>query len=123
MLILADGFSEACELLDELDQLVEATKQIWTLPHGYRLRAELEQRAAASSGAEWWLEKSLAQARDHGETYAELCATRDLARLLMAQGEPERADELLTVICEKINGSTDNLDRREARTLLRDEDI
>jgi hypothetical protein len=123
MLILADGFPEARELLDELDRLVDNTKQIWVLPHAYRLRAELDQRAAAGSGVEWWLEKSLAQARDHGETYAELCAARDLARLFMARGEPERVGELLTAACEKINGSTDNLDLREARTLLRDADI
>jgi class 3 adenylate cyclase len=123
MLILADGFFEARELLDELDQLVDTTKQIWILPDAYRLRAELDRRAAAGSSAEWWLEKSLAQARDHGETYAELCAARDLARLFMARGEPGRAGELLTVTCEKINGSTDNLDLREARALLRDADI
>jgi tetratricopeptide (TPR) repeat protein len=101
MLTLAGGFDAARELLDELDRLVDATKQIWILPQAYRLRAALEQHVASGLGAEGWLEKSLAQARDHSETYAELCAARDLGRLLLAHGEPERARELLAVVCEK----------------------
>jgi hypothetical protein len=119
MLVLGGAFTAAGELLDDLDKLVDATKQIWVLPQVYRLRALLDQRVATGRGAEVWLEKSLAQARDYGETYFELRAARDLGRIYAARGEPQRARELVAPVCGRVTGSPENFDLEEARSLLR----
>jgi class 3 adenylate cyclase len=123
MLILGGAFTAAGDLLDDLDKLVDATKQIWVLPQAYRLRALLDQRVAAGAGAEYWLEKSLAHASDHGETYFELRAARDLGQLHAARGDPQRARGLLASVCGKITGSPDNFDLQEAWSLLRQAEL
>jgi class 3 adenylate cyclase/tetratricopeptide (TPR) repeat protein len=119
MLILAGAFEAAGELLDDTDRLVKSTKQIWITPQVYRLRGTLAERAAAGDGAEGWLERALAQAREHGETYFELLAARDLARLYAGRGQPRRAGELLAAVCGKFAAPTENADLHEARALLR----
>jgi tetratricopeptide (TPR) repeat protein len=122
MFILAGAFATAEELFREIDEMADATRQIWIKPQVYRLRAALMQRVGDEDAAERWLDRSFAQARDHGETYFELCAARDLGRLYAARGEHQRAREFLATVCGKFTESAENLDLREARALLRPRD-
>jgi class 3 adenylate cyclase len=123
MLIIAGAVPTAGALLDDLDQLVESTTQIWIKPQVSRLRGMLAERVADGAGAELWFQTSLAQARDHDETYFELCAVRDLGRLYIARREPQRARGLLAAACEKFTESSESPDLREARALLRQAEI
>jgi hypothetical protein len=83
----------------------------------------LAERVADGNGAELWLQRSLAQARDHDETYFELCAARDLGRFYIARREPQRARGLLAAACEKFTESSESPDLREAKALLRQAEI
>ena len=65
MLIAADEFTLAAELLGEASQLAEASHQNWVKPEFYRLYAMLAEHRADPGGLapEHWLERSILQAR------------------------------------------------------------
>jgi class 3 adenylate cyclase/tetratricopeptide (TPR) repeat protein len=111
MLIAADELPLAKVLLDEASQLADASPQNWVKPELYRLFAVLAERGADRNGfsPEHWLERSLAQAREHGEKYAELCAACDLGRLYARRGEHQTAREVLNAVWGSFVGGSDDV--------------
>jgi tetratricopeptide (TPR) repeat protein len=100
MLIAVDEFTLARELLDEASHIADISPQNWVKPELYRVYAILAEHGADPGGftPEHWLKRSLAQAREHAETYAELCAARDLGRLYARLGQHQMAREVLTTV-------------------------
>jgi class 3 adenylate cyclase/tetratricopeptide (TPR) repeat protein len=120
MLIAADEFNFARDLLDEASHLAEVSPQNWVKPELYRLYAVLAERGADPSSltAEHWLKRSLGQAREQGEKYAELCAARDLGQLYARSGDSQRAREVLTAVSGDVAAVADELIMQEVDALL-----
>jgi hypothetical protein len=120
MLIAAGEYISAKALLDEASHLADAAPQNWVKPELFRLYAVLADRGADSGGftPEYWLKRSLVQADERGERYAELCAARDLSRLYARLGEHRRAREVLTAVSGSLVASSDELVARQIHNLL-----
>jgi tetratricopeptide (TPR) repeat protein len=120
ILIAADEFTLGRELLDEASHIADAAGQNWVKPELDRLYAVLAEHGADPGGftPEYWLKRSLAQAHEHGEKYAELCAARDLGRLYARHGEPHAARALLTAVCGSLVTGSDALVVRQVKALL-----
>lgn len=120
MLMAAGEFILAKELLDEAGRLADISPQNWVKPELYRLYAVLAEHGADPAGytPEHWLRRSLAQAREHGEKYAELCAARDLGQLYARGGEHQTAREVLSAVSGSLLGDSDELVVRQVKALL-----
>jgi class 3 adenylate cyclase/tetratricopeptide (TPR) repeat protein len=120
MLIAADEFIFARELLDEASHIADVSPQNWVKPELYRLYAVLAEHGADPGGftPEHWLKRSLAQAREHGENYAELCAARDLGRRYARRGEHQTARELVAALSSSLAAGSDELVVRQLKALL-----
>ncbi|MBV8091022.1 MAG: hypothetical protein JO139_15910 [Alphaproteobacteria bacterium] len=120
MLIAAGEFVLAKELLDEASRLADISPQNWVKPELYRLYAVLAEHGADPAGfaPEHWLKRSLAQAREHGEKYAELCAARDLGQLYARRGEHHTAREILHAVSGSLIADSDEPIVREIHARL-----
>ena len=120
MLIATGEFTLAKELLDEASHLADVAPQNWVKPELYRLYAVLAERKCDPAGfaPEHWLKRSLAQAQEHGERYAELCAARDLGQLYARRGEHQAARQVLTAVSASLTAGSDDLVVRQVEVLL-----
>ena len=122
MLIAAGEFNLANKLLDEANHFADVSMVNWVKPELYRLYAVLAEHGAdpAEYTPEHWLKRSLAQAREHGEKYAELCAARDLGQLYARGGEHQTAREVLSAVSGSLLGDSNELVVRQVKALLDD---
>jgi hypothetical protein len=84
---------------------------VWLKPELSRLYVVLAAHGADPAGftPEYWLKRSLAQAREQGEKYAELCAARDLGQLYARRGEHQNAREVLDNVASSFAADSDEL--------------
>ena len=80
----------------------------------------LSEHGASPGGftPEYWLKRSLAQAGEHGDKYAELCAAHDLGQLYARQGERQAARGLLAAVYGSLVPGSDAPVVRQVKALL-----
>lgn len=120
ILIAVDECILARELLDEASHLSEDAPQNWVKPELYRLYAVLAQHGGDPDGftPEYWLKRSLGQAREHAEKYAELLASLDLGQLYARSDENRRAREVLSSVSGYLVEGSDEPVVKQVNALL-----
>jgi predicted ATPase len=109
---------EALRWLNTAVEMMEATgERLWE-PELYRLRGMALASAGDAAGAEGWLVRALALARERQNRLSELRAGTDLARLWARQDRRQDAHDLLVRIYAWFTEGFNTPDLREAKALL-----
>ena len=108
-----DMHDAAAALIARAIALVDVTGERWCEPEVLRIQARLD-----PAGARSLLERALVQARAQGARLWELRTTRDLARLLLADGAMDRAQSLVQDVAAWFVEGHDMPDYHETRELL-----
>jgi class 3 adenylate cyclase len=106
----------ARRLLERAGELAQLTGECWCLPEIRRLEATLLAKAPAEKVD--LLRDTLTIAREQGSRLWQLRCTRDLAALLRAEGEVDKARELLGPVCSWFTEGRDIPDFKRAELLL-----
>jgi predicted ATPase/DNA-binding winged helix-turn-helix (wHTH) protein len=115
-------FPEAMALIDETILQVQSNGDTSYMPELLRLKAGLFLSKPQPSGddAKMYLMRSLELSRRQGARAWELRTVVDLAKLLVAQGRPENARELLQPVFKQFSEGLNTADLKAAERLLAD---
>ena len=113
-------FENAWCCIDEAMTAAKTTKERWHEAEIYRLAGEIVLLSPASdlAKAEGYFERGLAIARSQLAKSWELRASMSMARLWSAQGEPDKATDLLRSVYGWFTEGFGTSDLKEAKALL-----
>jgi predicted ATPase len=113
-------FDDAWRCIGEAISAAEKALEKWWLAEVYRTAGDIALQSASPNGtrAEVYFERALDIARAQQAKSFELRAAMSLARLLIGQGKPQQARELLAPIYGWFTEGFDTLDLKEAKALL-----
>jgi predicted ATPase len=111
---------DARRCIDEAIDKVERSKEKWAEGEVHRIAGEIELKSLApdTEKAERHFERALSVARQQQMKAFELRAAMSMARLLLDQGKPQQARELLAPIYGWFTEGFDTLDLKQAKALL-----
>jgi predicted ATPase/DNA-binding winged helix-turn-helix (wHTH) protein len=119
-LLMVGRIDECRSLVDRTIELVETGGDSCYMPELLRMRAAalLSMPVAETAAAKACLESSLEWSARQGAGAWALRSAVDLAGLLVAEGQPDRARALLHPACARQAGDLETADLRAARSLL-----